>query len=276
VTTAVVTGAGAGIGRACAIRLSSDGYRLVVVDRDADAAERTATRLRETGGKAVVVVGDTSKRPTHRAAAEASDGDLTLWVNNAGITRGERLHEASDELVIEVMGINALGYYWGCSAAVADFLGRSVGGAIVNISSIHAHRGFSDHAAYDMSKGAVEGLTRSVAANYGPYGIRANDVAPGAVLTEAVRLSLDAETDGWRRLDPMLTATPLRRMATPEEIADAVAYLGSDAATYVSGQSLGVDGGWQAQAFVSPLETQHASRYGIDAQTGLPLRPDNP
>ena len=152
-TTAVVTGAGAGIGRACAIRLAADGYRIVVVDRDGDAAESTAAQLRSSGAKAVVVVGDTSLRPTHRAAAETADGDLTLWVNNAGITRGERLHEASDELVIEVMGINALGYYWGCSAAVADFLGRGVGGAIVNISSIHAHRGFSNHAAYDMSKG---------------------------------------------------------------------------------------------------------------------------
>jgi NAD(P)-dependent dehydrogenase (short-subunit alcohol dehydrogenase family) len=269
VTTAVVTGAGAGIGKACAIRLASDGYRIVVVDRDAEAAESTAEWLRSTGGESVVVVGDTSKRPTHRAAAEAADSDLKLWVNNAGITRGERLHQASDELVVEVLGINALGYYWGCSAAVADFLGRGVGGAIVNISSIHAHRGFSDHAAYDMSKGAVEGLTRSVAANYGPYGIRANDVAPGAVLTEAVRQSLDARIDGWHSLEPMLTATPLRRMTTPEEIADAVAFLGSDAAAYITGQSLGVDGGWQAQAVVHPLEPDLASRYGIDAATGL-------
>jgi NAD(P)-dependent dehydrogenase (short-subunit alcohol dehydrogenase family) len=268
-STAVVTGAGAGIGRQCAIRLAADGYDIVVVDRDAEAAGSTAELLRSTGSTAIVVVGDTSLRPTHRAAAAASDGDLTLWVNNAGVTRDEPLHEASDDLVHEIIGINAIGYYWGCSAAVADFLGRRVGGAIVNISSIHAHRGFTDHAAYDMSKGAVEGLTRSVAATYGPYGIRANAVAPGAVVTPALRQSIAASEDGQARVMRVLTATPLRRMADADEIAGAVAWLGSDAAAYVSGQSLGVDGGWQAQAAVQPLDAALASSYGLEVESGL-------
>jgi NAD(P)-dependent dehydrogenase (short-subunit alcohol dehydrogenase family) len=271
---AVVTGAASGIGRAIATRLSED-FELIIVDLNQEKLNEVKSEITEIGGTAHSLVGDVSNRQTHIEARELSEnlGHLKAWVNCAGWTRSAPLHDFPNDPKVfdELLGTNQNGTFWGCAEAVHSFIKNKISGAIVNISSVHGRRAWRDHAVYEMTKGAVDALTRNVAVTYGPYGIRCNAVAPGAVMTPAMVKSFEEAPDPKARKESLEFLTPLKRIADPSEIAEVVSFLLSDKASYVSGQSLAVEGAWTSALGTGDLDQDLAHKYGLSPDSGLPL-----
>lgn len=272
IDVAVVTGGASGIGRAIVTKLAEN-YNVVLVDINLKGLLEVERELSTSKYSIVSVLGDVSLRQTHiqaRAVAEER-GRLVSWVNCAGITRGAPLHNFPNDpsVLEEIININQVGTFWGCVEAVASFVTGSVKGAVVNISSVHGRRAWRDYAIYEMTKGAVDALTRNVAVTYGPYGIRANAVAPGAILTPALEQHFIEM--GPQHREALELLTPLKRLADPSEIAEVVAFLLSSKASYVSGQSLAVEGGWTSALGIGDLDLELAKRYGLKSENGLPI-----
>lgn len=228
-----------GIGLAIVDRLV-DEWSVVAVDI-APMDEITA----KYGHTVAIVNGSVTEEATMNAAREAAEAMAPLegWVNNAGRVQMDHIHESDVATYEAIVDVNIKGTWLGCREAIRAMLARKRG-AIVNISSIHARRGFPGWATYDATKGAIDSLTRQLAAEYGPEGIRVNVVAPGAIWTpnhERLRAAAPDVAEFDRVLE---TTPPLRRVGRPEEIADAVAFMLSDASRFVTGESLAVDGGW--------------------------------
>jgi NAD(P)-dependent dehydrogenase (short-subunit alcohol dehydrogenase family) len=246
---AVVTGAASGIGRATAERLLADGLGVVGVDLDEDALAATWDGRRAFRG----VAGDVGERATHeRAAAAAAElGALRSWVNAAGIWIPTRAHDLADEALERTLRVNLVGTVLGCSVACRTWLERGLRGAIVNIASVEAVVAFPSALAYEASKGGVDAVTRQVAVEYGPAGIRCNSVRPGVVMT-AMSESYLADYEREEMLRSWVELAPLGRVSQPEEIAAAIAWLLSDEAGFVTGAALPVDGGATARCFAYP------------------------
>ncbi|MGF2949340.1 SDR family NAD(P)-dependent oxidoreductase [Microbacterium alcoholitolerans] len=236
----VVTGSGKGIGRAIAERLTADGWIVVGLERSPGSGTL------EAGVVADLVLGDASDRQAHVAAAEKARAlaPLAGWVNNAGITKQTPLHQLDENLVREIVGINGFGYVWGCSVAVSTFLEQATPGSIVNIGSIHGRASHLDHAAYEFTKGGIDALTRSVAVSHGGQGIRANTIAPGGVRTPHLEAQIAASSDPASAERELAEGPPMGRIARAEEVAAVTAFLLSDEAPYLSGQSIALDGAW--------------------------------
>lgn len=270
----VITGAAQGIGGAIAGKLASNRC-VVLVDVQEPLLCNAVNQIIDLGGVAHSVVGDVALRETHVRAAElaSSLGTLAGWVNCAGINKQSALHEfPSDSASLQrLIDVNQIGTLWGCSTALATFVSKKTAGAIVNISSIHGHRAWRDNAVYEMTKAAIDALTRNIAVTYGSYGIRANAIAPGAVLTPVLQESIDTANDPVAREATLSTSNPLKRIADVREIADVAEFLLSSASSYVSGICLYVDGGWSAAMGPSDLDPQLASRYGLDPLNGLKM-----
>lgn len=236
----VVTGTGKGIGRAIAERLTADGWIVIGVERS-EGSDSVST-----GCVAAVVLGDSSDRATHQLAADTArrHAPLAGWVNNAGITKRTPLHELDETTVREIVDINGLGYIWGCSVAVNAFLNQGIAGAIVNIGSIHGRAAHPEHTAYEFTKGGIDALSRSVAVTYGGVGIRANTVAPGGVRTPHLEAQIASSPDPEAAERALAEGPPMGRIARAAEIGAVTAFLLSDEAPYLTGQSIAVDGGW--------------------------------
>lgn len=240
----VVTGGGRGVGRAVVERLLTDGGRVVVIEHDPAAVAWVDTHA--AGGRVSAVIGDAGEEGIAEQAADRAEaaGPLSGWVNNAAVFRDADVHEAADE-VLDIIGLNLAPAVVGSATAVRRFLAAGRGGAIVNVSSHQARRPVPGSLPYATAKAAVEGLTRALAVDYGPLGIRVNAVALGSITTERYEAYLQAQDAAQvaRVGREMALLHPLGRVGHPEEVAAAVAYLLSDEASFLSGVTLPVDGG---------------------------------
>jgi NAD(P)-dependent dehydrogenase (short-subunit alcohol dehydrogenase family) len=233
---AIVTGGGAGIGRAIAARLAAEGARVAIFDIDEASAKAAAD---EVGGSAFCV--DVADPAAVRATVESAArqlGGLTTLVNNAGISSLGSLHECSEEHWQRLLAVNRSGAFYCMQAALPRMIAAG-GGAIINNSSATGIRPIRGEGAYAVTKGALISLTLAAAVEYAPFGVRINCVSPGFIGGGMTDFILgDPELIG-----PVERGTPLGRVGTAEEVANVVAFLASDRASYVVGQNVAIDGG---------------------------------
>ena len=238
---ALITGGGAGIGRAMAETFAREGASVVIADRDEAAAQEVADAIVKSNGAArayAVDVASTDEVKALMAAIGEAHGRIDVLVNNAGVGERADFRHLDDDAWDRVWAVNVDGTVR-CAREAFSLLRASGKASIVNLSSVMATKHTRQMSVYSASKGAVSALTRSLAVEYAPYGIRVNCLCPGYVETTLI----------WRYMaNPMiakalLTQTPLRRFGTPQDIANAALFLASDEAAYVTGASLNVDGG---------------------------------
>jgi len=237
---ALVTGGSRGIGRAIALRLGQEGADVAVCARNVEAAGEVASEIEGLGRKCLVRacdVADTEQAGALIASTIEELGQLDILVNNAGVTRDNLLMRMKEEDWDEVLAINLKGAFNCARAAVRPML-KARGGRIVNITSVVGLQGNAGQANYAASKAGLIGLTKSLARELASRGITANAVAPGLVPETGMTGELAAEVQ-----QQMLSAVPLGRAGTPEDVAHAVAFLASEQAAYITGQVLAVDGG---------------------------------
>ena len=247
---AVVTGAAMGIGQSIARRLIEEGATVVGVDRDPAALEQTASLL---GDRLVPMVGDIAEWETHERAADLAEqhGELAWWVNNAGIDWASSAHQATEQHIDHGLRVLLMGPMFGATVAVQHMLKRGAG-SIVSVSSIQGVAAFPGYYVYASAKAGLLMATKSIAVDYGSFGIRANVVLPGCIETPMTYNTLPADLDRDEGLRREGELAPMRRIGQPEEIADVVAFLLSDWASYVNGAEIPVDGGAIARCFAYP------------------------
>ena len=238
-TTALVTGATSGIGRAAADKLTQSGVHVILVGRDVARGEAAIAAIRAAGGKADFISFDlrdaASARAVARKAVELGNGRVDILINNAGIFPFGPTHETSEQSFDEIYALNVKASYF-LVAELAPLMARQGKGAIVNVSTMVADYGAPDMSLYGSSKGAINLLTKAWAAEYGPKGVRVNAVSPGSTRTEGTAAMDDA-------LQQLAAQAPAGRPAVPGEIAEAIAFLATDGASFIQGAILPVDGG---------------------------------
>lgn len=239
---ALITGGNAGIGESIAKLFAEEGAAVVVTGRRQAELDRVVREIVAKGGKALAVAGTVTDEAHARAAVQqtiATFGKVDVLVNNAGVGEfGKRLHETDDAAWAHVLDVNLTGVFRITRAVIPQML-KQTGGAIVNISSIASLVGIPMLSAYAASKGALDALTRSIAIDYAPDGIRCNVVNPGLIDTPmAAPLMANPE-----QLGSLLADYPIRRPGKPEEVASMVLYLASDESAWVTGGTFRIDGG---------------------------------
>ncbi len=241
--TALVTGAGAGIGRACALRLAREGLAVGVLDLDFEACEKVVAEIQDAGGKALALRANIADRGQMTdAVTQLRDtlGPVTVLVNNAGISNFIPFEELTDEDWDKMFEINAKGTFVVTQVVLPDM--KAAGwGRIVNISSSSAQSGSVEQVHYSASKGAMISMTRSLAQALGPHGITVNNIPPGSVMNTIMS---EANKDRFGiPMEQLQQFIPVRRTGEPDDIANACAWLVSEETSYVTGQTIGVNGG---------------------------------
>ncbi|MFP7299401.1 SDR family NAD(P)-dependent oxidoreductase [Neobacillus niacini] len=239
---AIITGGGSGIGRSSAIRFAKEGAKVTVCDLDSRNGEETVSLIRESGGEAIFIKSDVKDSNQVKDLINTTTntfGGLHILVNNAGIGHREvRSVDLSEEEWDQVIDINLKGVFLGIKYAVPE-MKKSGGGAIINTSSLLGLKGKKYQAAYNASKAGVVLLTQNAALEYGKYNIRVNAVAPGVIDTKII----DVWKQDERRWPFISKANALGRIGSPEEVANAIFFLASDEASFITGATLSVDGG---------------------------------
>jgi 2-hydroxycyclohexanecarboxyl-CoA dehydrogenase len=236
--TAVVTGAGSGIGRACALQLAKDGAAVAVWDLNPEAAKETVAAIEAAGGRAIACVGDAADaqqiaESVIRTRSEL--GRVAILVNNAGVSEFCSFTKLSEDAWDRMIRINLKGPFLCTQAVIEDMLAAGWG-RIINISSSSTQGGASRMAHYAASKAGVVGFTKALAMEYASKGITVNNIPPALIFTPMLKKSpVDVEA--------VAASSPMKRTGKPEDVAAACSYLASEAANYVTGQTLSVNGG---------------------------------
>jgi len=250
----MVTGAGSGIGKACALCFAREGARVAIADIDASALETLSDRISAEGGESLAVPADVADPAACEQAARkvlALWGRIDMLVANAGVQIGGSLLEASEKDWEKILGVNLRGVANSCKAVIPAML-EQASGSIVIVSSVNALVGSAGMAIYDMTKAAVLALTRNLATEFGTRGIRVNAVCPGNTLTD---FHIDKMAKKGVTEDQIREMTRgyglLGRIAEPEEIANAINFLAGDQSSFITGHTLVVDGGYSITGRVS-------------------------
>ena len=243
-----LTGGSTGIGRATALAFAREGARLAVCDVAEAAAQETVALVKELGGTALFIKTDVSKSAEVELAVKrtiAEFGALHVGVNNAGIegSRDKATHDYDEALFRTVIDVNLMGVFFCMKAQIQAMLAAKTQGAIVNTASFLGHFAMPFHIPYVASKHAVMGMTKAAALEYARAGIRINAVCPGWIDTPMTATHTEKDA---KMMERYMAATPARRFGQPEEIAETILFLASDAASYTTGQGYIVDGGMSA------------------------------
>ncbi len=246
---AIITGAASGIGRASALKFAREGASVVAVDGQREANEETATAIRAEGGKATAVQADVTDAAAVQRMVEAATGEygrLDILFNNAGISVGGTILEMDEETFDRLFAVNVKGVFLGCKAAIPVMVAQG-GGVILNTASQLGTVGSRASVAYPATKGAVIQLTRCLALDHAPDGIRVNSICPGPIDTPMVHRLRQASGDPEAAMRSRIERIPLGRIGEAREMADVAAYLCSDEASFITGTAILADGGWTAQ-----------------------------
>ncbi len=242
---AVVTGAGSGNGRGIALRFAEEGARIVAADLDMESAETTAHLVEDAGGEAIAVCADVGRREQGVAMVKAARerfGGVDILVNNAGVETLVPVLDLEEREWDRVIDTNLKGAFLCAQIAARAMVDARTPGAIVNIASINAKIALAGQAHYTASKGGLIMLTKAMALDLAPHRIRVNAIGPGVIETRMTEASL---SDPERRA-MLLSKVPLGRVGQPRDVANAALFLASDEASYITGTTLYVDGGWLA------------------------------
>lgn len=235
--TALVTGGGSGIGRATALALAREGAFVIVTGRRTDHLADVVNQIEACGGKARAIPADISDLDSLQRLAEQA-GEVDILINNAGVFPFAPTPTQDPEVFEHLLDTNVRGPFF-LTAALVGKMAAKGSGVIINVSSTAGLRGFPDAAAYGATKAALDALTRAWAVEFGGSGVRVNSVAPGATRTgQALKARGEKEFEQWGR-----TGNPLGRLGEPGEIAEAIVFLASPRAGYITGVTLPVDGG---------------------------------
>ena len=240
---AVITGAGSGMGRSMALRLAEDQAKIAIWDINGAGAEETARMVREAGGTAIAIEADCSDRAAIKAAADRTRrelGKIAILINNAGIAPFDNFLTIEPELLERVFKINTFGPFWVTQECVPDMI-EAKWGRIINITSSSVQSGSALQTHYTSSKGALLGLTKCLAMALGEHGITANMIPPGSIDTPMLRGAQIMQKEG--AVEAYGAALPVGRIGQGEDIAAAAAFLASEEASYMTGQTISVNGG---------------------------------
>ncbi|WP_439861238.1 SDR family NAD(P)-dependent oxidoreductase [Pseudomonas sp. MBLB4136] len=241
----LITGAAGGVGQALALLFAREGARLMLSDRDVVGCAAIAERARALGAEVSYLAGDLKQKSYCEAlvsAAVEAFGGLDIVLNNAGIIPRGTIEETTDEMWFDAMGVNLNAVFYICRAAIPHMKGRK-GAAIVNTSSVWGVYPGPGHVAYCTSKGAVAALSKNLGRDCAPLGIRVNAVCPHEINTPMIRSGFERRgLDPDKAVEELNKSVPLGRIAEPEDIADVIAFLASDEARYIAGETLEVTG----------------------------------
>ncbi|MCH8282081.1 MAG: SDR family oxidoreductase [Chloroflexi bacterium] len=242
----LITGGGSGIGKASALAFAREGSKVVVADVNVDGGDETVRLIQDTGGEATFVRADVSNASDVSAMVDhavQTYNRLDCAFNNAGVSGGQgRIHEYAEDDWSRVLDINLTGVWLCLKYEIIQMLNQG-GGAIVNTASVMGLVGGSRSPAYGATKHGVVGLTKTAAVDYAQSGIRVNAVCPGYIRTPMIEQGILLDPGGEERV---VSRHPMHRLGTPEEVAETVVWLCSDAASFVTGHAMAVDGGYVA------------------------------